>query len=73
MATDHRRVGAQVAQGVMLDEPDFLRELVERVLQEVLEAVMTERIGPLPTSVPTPARASVTATSPGRFAPGWER
>jgi transposase-like protein len=32
----------------MLDEPDFLRELVERVLQEVLEAEMTERIGAAP-------------------------
>jgi putative transposase len=45
MATDHRRVGAQVAQGVMLEEPDFLREIVQRVLQEVLEAEMTEHVG----------------------------
>ena len=48
MATDHRRVDAEVAQGVMLDEPDFLREIVERVLQEVLEAEMTEHIGAAP-------------------------
>ncbi|MCA1740586.1 MAG: IS256 family transposase [Actinobacteria bacterium] len=48
MANDHRRVGAQVAQGVLLDEPDFLREIVERVLQEVLEAEMTEHIGAAP-------------------------
>jgi putative transposase len=48
MAEDHRRVGAEMAQGVMLDEPDFLREIVERVLQEVLEAEMTEHIGATP-------------------------
>lgn len=48
MAKDHRRVGAEVAQGVMLDEPAFLREIVERVLQEVLEAEMTEHIGAAP-------------------------
>ena len=48
MATDHRRTDAQTAQGVMLDEPDFLREIVERVLQEVLEAEMTEHVGAAP-------------------------
>ena len=45
MTTDHRRVDEQMAQEVLLDEPDFLREIVERVLQEVLEAEMTEHIG----------------------------
>ncbi len=48
MAEDHRRVDAELAQGVMLDEPDFLREIVERVLQEVLEAEMTEHVGAAP-------------------------
>jgi putative transposase len=48
MADDHRRVDAELAQGVMLDEPDFLREIVRRVLQEVLEAEMTEHIGAAP-------------------------
>lgn len=48
MADDHRRVDAELAQGVMLDEPDFLREIVERVLQEVLEAEMTEHVGAFP-------------------------
>ena len=47
-ATDHRRVDAQLAQGTMLDEPGFLREIVERVLQELLEAEMTEHIGAAP-------------------------
>jgi transposase-like protein len=32
----------------MLDEPGFLREIVERVLQELLEAEMTEHIGAAP-------------------------
>ncbi len=48
MATDHRRVEAELVQGVMLDEPDFLRGIVERVLQEVLEAEMTEHVGAFP-------------------------
>jgi transposase-like protein len=42
MAEDHRRVDAQSAQEVLLDNPSFLREIVERVLQELLEAEMTE-------------------------------
>ena len=45
MTTDHRRLEAPTAQGVLLDDADFLREIVERVLQEVLEAEMTEHIG----------------------------
>jgi putative transposase len=48
MATDHCRVDAQMAQGTMLDEPGFLRQIVERVLQELLEAQMTEHIGAAP-------------------------
>ena len=48
MTTDHRRLGAATAQGVLLDDAGFLREIVERVLQEVLEAEMTEHIGAAP-------------------------
>ncbi len=48
MAEDHRRSAEKVLQGVLLDEPDFLREIVERVLQELLEAEMTEHIGAAP-------------------------
>jgi putative transposase len=47
-ATDHRRVDVELAQEVLLDDPDFLREIVERVLQELLEAQMTEHIGAAP-------------------------
>jgi putative transposase len=39
---------AQMAQGTMLDEPGFLRQIVEKVLQELLEAQMTEHIGAAP-------------------------
>src|SRR5215203_2109452 len=45
MATDHRRLDAQMAQGILLDDPNFLHEIVERVIQEILEAEMTEHIG----------------------------
>jgi transposase-like protein len=37
-----------MAQGVLLDDADFLREIVEGVLHEVLEAEMTEQIGAAP-------------------------
>jgi putative transposase len=48
MTQDHRRLDAQMAQGILLDDPNFLHEIVERVLQELLEAEMTEHIGAAP-------------------------
>lgn len=48
MTTDHRRVDAQMAQEVLLDDPAFLREIVERVVQQILEAEMSEHIGAAP-------------------------
>jgi transposase-like protein len=48
MAEDHRRVDTQSVQEVLLDDPAFLREIVERVLQEMLEAEMTHHIGAAP-------------------------
>jgi transposase-like protein len=48
MAKDHRRPAEEVAQGILLDDPVFLREIVERVLQEWLEAEMTEHVGAAP-------------------------
>jgi putative transposase len=48
MAKDHRRRSEELAQAMLLDEPTFLKEIVERVLQELLEAEMTEHIGAAP-------------------------
>ena len=49
MANDNRRISEEVAQAIfLLDEPTFLKEIVERVLQELLEAEMTEHIGAAP-------------------------
>ena len=48
MTKDHRRVDAELVQEVLLDEPGFLREIVERVVQQILEAEMTEHIGAAP-------------------------
>jgi putative transposase len=49
MANDHRRISEEVAQAIfLLDEPTFLKEIVERVLQELFEAEMTEHIGAAP-------------------------
>lgn len=48
MTKDHRRADAELVQEVLMDDPNFLREIVERVVQQVLEAEMTEHIGAAP-------------------------
>jgi transposase-like protein len=48
LTEDHRRTGVQLAQGVLLDDLEFLEEIVRRVLQELLEAEMTEHVGAVP-------------------------
>jgi putative transposase len=48
MATDYRRTDTQMAQEVLLDDAGFLAEVVQRVLQEILEAEMTEHVGAAP-------------------------
>ena len=48
MAHHNRKVDEQMAQHILLDDPSFLKEIVERVLQELLEAEMTEHIGAAP-------------------------
>jgi hypothetical protein len=48
MAKDHRKVSAEIAQEILLEDPNFLREIVERVLQEMLEVEMTEHVGAAP-------------------------
>lgn len=48
MTEDNRRPDMELAQEVLLNDPGFLREIVERVLQELLEAEMTEHIGAAP-------------------------
>src|SRR5215216_4863482 len=48
MAKDHRKVSEQLTQEILLEDPNFLRQIVERVLQEMLEAEMTEHIGAAP-------------------------
>ncbi len=48
MTKNHRRANAELTQGILLDDPGFLREIVERVVREVLEAKMTEHVGAAP-------------------------
>src|SRR5215211_1756904 len=48
MANDHRRVDTELVQEILLDDPGFLREVVERAAQQILEAEMTEHIGAAP-------------------------
>ena len=39
MAKDHRRLDTELVQEVLLDDPGFLCEIVERVVQQLLEAL----------------------------------
>ena len=39
------RFSDSVVEGVLFDDPDFLREIVERSVQQILEAEMTAHIG----------------------------
>jgi transposase-like protein len=48
MTEDHRRVDVQMTQEVLLDDPAFLREIVQRVVQQILEAEMSEHVGAAP-------------------------
>ena len=48
MTQDHRRTDVQMVQEVLLDNPGFLAEVLQRVLQEILEAEMTEHVGAAP-------------------------
>jgi putative transposase len=48
MTKDYRRVDAELVQEVLLDNSDFLREIVERVVQQILQAEMTQHIGAAP-------------------------
>jgi putative transposase len=48
MTDDHRRTNVRMAQEALLDDAGFLKAIVERVLQEVLEAEMTEHVGAAP-------------------------
>jgi putative transposase len=48
MAKDHRKVSEQLAQEILLEDPNFLREIVERALQEMLEVEITEHLGAAP-------------------------
>jgi len=64
MAKDHRRLREEPAQGVLLlDDPSFLREVVERMIQELLEAERADHIGTQPpTSAVALARGIAKAT-----------
>ncbi len=41
MANDQRRLAEEIAQGILLDDTGFLKEIVERVIQELLETEIT--------------------------------
>jgi hypothetical protein len=46
MTEEQRRLAEGFAQGILLDDPGFLRQIVKRAIQELLEAEMnTEHVG----------------------------
>ena len=71
MAKDHRKLDTQLVQEVLLDDPGFLREIVQRAVQQILEAEMTQHLGAAPYERVEGRTGSVTATSRGLFAPEW--
>jgi transposase-like protein len=48
MAKDHRRADKELVQQILIDDPEFLRRIVEKTLQQFLEAEITEHIGAAP-------------------------
>lgn len=48
MAEAHSRENRGLVQQILLDDPDFLKEIVQRVLQQLLEAEITEHVGAAP-------------------------
>jgi putative transposase len=48
MARPHSWENTQLVQQILLDDPDFLRQSVQRVLQQLLEAQITEHVGAAP-------------------------
>ncbi len=48
MADHHRRADKELVQQILLDDPEFLRRIVERTLQQLLEVEITEHIGAAP-------------------------
>jgi len=75
MAKDHRRLDAELVQEVLLDDPGFPREIVERAVQQILEAEMTEHLlGAAPYErVEGRTGQRNGYTSRGLCAPGWAR
>jgi putative transposase len=48
MADHHRRADKELVQQILIDDPEFLRRIVQRTLQQLLEAEITEHIGAAP-------------------------
>jgi putative transposase len=48
MVDHHRRADKELVQQILLDDPEFLRRIVERALQQLLEAEITEHVGAAP-------------------------
>ena len=42
MADHHRRADKELVQQILLDDPRFLRRIVQKALQQLLEAEITE-------------------------------
>ena len=63
MGNDDRKVDEELVQGVLLDDPGFLREMVQKVIQERLETEMSIRVGAAPYERIESRRGHCNATS----------
>ena len=70
MAHHNRKVDEQMVQQSLLDDPSFLKEIVERVLQELLEAEMTEHVGAAPYERSHKRTGQRNGYKPRSFVPG---
>src|SRR5215204_2529643 len=48
MADHHRRADKELVQQILIDDAQFLRRIVEKALQQLLEAEITEHVGAAP-------------------------
>ena len=73
MTKDYRRLTEEATQGVLPDDPAFLREIVERKLQEFLEAEMTEHVGAAPYELTTECKGHRNRHKMRTLERGWAR
>ena len=73
MAEDHLRTDKELTQQILLDDPEFLQEIVvERALQQILQAEMSAHVGASPYERTEERRGQRNGYKPRTLrTPGW--